>query len=454
MHNVDHSLASAVSSPFRFLPNHWWRRLIISSFLIAAVLGVIGYLQHQEDEKGLSLGNALYHTAQLFLLHTPHFEGPVPVTLEIARWMAAATMVTAVVRFGRRLWREERAARRLLRVHGHVVICGLGRKGFALVRTLRALERQVVVIDKAPASDRALACENLGVHVMQGDATREDALRAARVGLASSVVALCPDDTANCETAAQVWRLAQGRQPALEALCCHVHLSDVDTRVALQRWLGIGSRESRVKFQFLDAFDPEARRLLIHGLPIDHEGIGPGEDRPVHLVILGSGRMGRSLMIRAAQLGHFAHGLRLRISVIDRRAQANRDALLFRYPRICEVCDLEFHSLEALAPETRVLLERWCADHQHVTSVAVCFDNEQRAFELGVQLLPLLKTNNVRMAIRMGEKPGWLISWNKLAPAMNFPCTSGRSACKSAAVRWSSEKTRPSALPANSTRLT
>jgi hypothetical protein len=146
--------------------------------------------------------------------------------------------------------------------------------------------------------------------------------------------------------------------------------------------------------------------LLVEDLPLDHDGVSATETRQVHLVILGFGRMGRTLAVRAAQLGCFASRRPLRISVIDRAAARHRDALLFRHRFIEHVCQMEFHTLEAASPAAWTLLEQWCADRTRLTSVVVCFDDEPRALEIGVQLLPLLDAGRVRLAIRLASESG------------------------------------------------
>ena len=87
-----------------------------------------------------------------------------------------------------------------------------------------------------------------------------------------------------------------------------------------------------------------ARHQTSHG-----QGIRPNDPRTVHLVIVGFGRMGRSLALRAAKMGHFANGKLLRISVIDREADRQREHFLFRYPALesDKICRLAFHPADA-----------------------------------------------------------------------------------------------------------
>ena len=169
--------------PFRLsraAQRHW----LVAIFLTAVVLGVIGFLQlhhrapgGEAASGGRDVLNAFYHTAQLFILHTPLFSGPVPLTLEIARWLAALTTVLAGVAVARRMFRDELTEWRLHRVHAHTIVCGLGRKGLEPVRRLRRQRRAVVVIEKCPDAEHAEECHRLRVPIVTGDAVQPATLQ-------------------------------------------------------------------------------------------------------------------------------------------------------------------------------------------------------------------------------------------------------------------------------------
>ncbi len=97
----------------------------------------------------------------------------------------------------KRSWESWRMARIQEGLTDHVVVLGFGVSGSQSVREL--LERgidpeRIVVID--PGEDRLAEAEKLGVNVMRADATRDDTLKAVRVGSAQSVlVSAGRDDT-------------------------------------------------------------------------------------------------------------------------------------------------------------------------------------------------------------------------------------------------------------------
>ena len=92
---------------------------------------------------------------------------------------------------------------------GHVIVCGLGRLGFGVVRLLKA-HVPLVVVDHAEhlhyADEPTMVAEPV-VPVLRGDMTVKWVLQEAGVERASAVFVLTPDDAANLEAAMLVHEL-------------------------------------------------------------------------------------------------------------------------------------------------------------------------------------------------------------------------------------------------------
>jgi hypothetical protein len=179
------------------------------------------------------------------------------------------------------------------------------------------------------------------------------------------------------------------RADPAKGLPCHVHLSDVNLRGALQWPFGSAGGHS---LHFFDVFDDEARRFLVE-LPLDGSGLPPGDPRTVHVVILGFGRMGRSIALRAAKMGHFANGQPLRLSVVDRQAAEQRERFLFRHPVLetKEVCVLKFYEMEAESLSARKQMEEWMGEPDTLLHVCVCLDSDARDLEVALRLRAMLE---------------------------------------------------------------
>lgn len=85
--------------------------------------------------------------------------------------------------------------RKMSKLRDHFIICGAGRVGSHLIRSLRAANGTFVVIENDAAKAEALI--DLGFSVLERDATLEDTLRDAGVEHARGLAACLPDDADN-----------------------------------------------------------------------------------------------------------------------------------------------------------------------------------------------------------------------------------------------------------------
>jgi hypothetical protein len=404
---------------------YWW--VIIIGAPLALSFGTVGFWLNDQKPPGFAPWlDALYHSVQLFILHMPHTPGPVNWCLELGRWLAAGIFgMTALIALYRILATEVQHFG-LGFAKDHIVICGLGSKVLQLARCFgdQARAQRVVIAAASATPEEVAACQSAGATLVVGDATRTATLAKARVHRASQLIALCGDDSANVRIALEARKHVLGRTtPARpHTLHCHVHLADVDLRALLQRSSMFPGGDHRYEVRFFDLFDTAARRLLLEPgqLPLDHGGILEKDDRQVHLVILGFGRMGRSVALRAAQLGHFANLKPIRISVVDRDAGRREHALLFRYPSFPKVCSVEFQQIEVESRRVLELLDVWCADQHSVTSIAVCFDQDSLALEVALRLLPRLRECRIPIAVRMSREDGFAALLQEKAATPDF----------------------------------
>ena len=108
----------------------------------------------------------------------------------------ASALISAIVSGQVRgdLWRQ-RMERTLAEMHGHVIVCGLGRMGRQVCTEFSAMGRPFVVIDRDPAVFESFAPPH-GVP-MVADATSDEVLRRAGVDRAAVLVTLAASDADN-----------------------------------------------------------------------------------------------------------------------------------------------------------------------------------------------------------------------------------------------------------------
>ena len=180
--------------------------VIVKAFAVALVVLVVGTIGYVAIE-GMGILDAVYMTT--ITITTIGFKEVVELSDEGRVW----TMILAFLGIGvilliagelahavvdadiRRLFGQRRDHRMLNRLTEHIVVCGYGRMGRAVVDTLRERKLQFVVVETN--ADRCRALEDEHVHVVQGDATRPEVLEAAKVAKAKTFIACLADDAHN-----------------------------------------------------------------------------------------------------------------------------------------------------------------------------------------------------------------------------------------------------------------
>lgn len=379
----------------------WW--IVLGLGVLSLVLGTIGFL-HGKGADGQPQGglDALYNSMCLFHMHFAQAPYPLPWELQIARFLAPFVLVVTLFKGFIFVARSHHRAFTHRSKRSHVVICGLGQKGLQLARQYRSKGEWVIVIEKNPRNELLSTCDDEGIFYWIGDATEPAVLTHARASYAKEIIVITPEDETNLRIAMQVRKLAVPAGRARPE--CYVHLENIHLRERLQRvfeneeWKNAGCGVS-----FFDVYDGEARRILLE-LPLDGAGIAKEDPRSVHVVILGFGRMGRSLALRAAKMGHFANGKKLRISVIDHTADRHREHFLFHYPMFEKdmICRLTFHQAEAQSLIARKLIEGWAAEQDTLLHLFVCLDENASAVEVGLRLQEILANRiNCNLCVRV-----------------------------------------------------
>jgi Trk K+ transport system NAD-binding subunit len=99
--------------------------------------------------------------------------------------------------------------------NNHIILIGLGHLGFRVVRHLYEMEQDVVVVELNPSADLVAAVKQMGIPVIQDDATRETTLEAAGIRRARSILLCTQNDSMNLQIALKARRLKPGIQVVL-----------------------------------------------------------------------------------------------------------------------------------------------------------------------------------------------------------------------------------------------
>jgi voltage-gated potassium channel len=94
-------------------------------------------------------------------------------------------------------------------LNNHVILIGLGHLGFRVVKKLRDLDQDVVVIELAPEPDLLNSVRAMDVPVIEDDGTRETVLKAAGAARARAIILCTQNDSLNLRMALKARNINQ-----------------------------------------------------------------------------------------------------------------------------------------------------------------------------------------------------------------------------------------------------
>ncbi len=371
------------------------------------ILGYIGFSRHAAAAgEGLGFWSILYRDLQLIVLQSGDVAAPIPWELGAARFLAPAVAGYTAIQAFLAVFREQWRILGLRLIRNHVVVSGLGETGLRLAQNFLDRGFRVVVLEENAENPRVSLAREEGAAVLIGDARDRNLLRRAGVPKAKHLVSVCADDGANAEIAFQARDLVRTRQGA--ALSAFIHVVDLELCNFLSGAELVAAGPPAFRMEFFNVQE-RAARLMLDAYPPFGDDVRPA-DRAPRILIVGLGKMGRSLLVQAARdwwMRRNRDGAKLRVCVIDQAAAAKLEVLRLQYRRLDEACEFDIRPLPKNAPE----FERGdflfdAGGRLDVGAVYICFDDDVHVVVSALTLLRKTRPHDVPIIMRMSRDAG------------------------------------------------
>lgn len=375
---------------------------------LSLALGFWGFADYSAAQgEAHSTADVLYLALQLFTFESGAVSGPgVGWHLEIARFLAPAVAAWTLLEAIGTVFADQVQRTRARTFRNHAVVCGLGRKGSLLARALMNRGTPVIAIEKDPNGPYVSQAREHGVIVLIGDATNPLLLLQARIRHAARVIAVCTPDGLNVDIAFQTRAIVDPdrKQP----LICTVHVAEPQLW-SLLREQGLGvDGDAAFRPHVVNLYDDAASVLLSEYPPFDDADVGTGA--PSRVLLVGLGHFGESVLLRAAKLWRsYPHpaSARLRVTIVDRRADTLWAMLRLRSPELERDCEIDTVTVDIHSPEFqagRYLLD---PDGRCTCTMAyVCLENDAIGLDASIALLRATAGCPMQIVVRMREENG------------------------------------------------
>ncbi len=239
-----------------------------------------------------------------------------------------------------------------------------------------------------------------GVVVFIGNLGDSNIYNSAQIKKARTIYLLHEDDTININAAKQV---AEHKTNCHEkyrsiALQCNVQVQDLNLRsLFVEHELFVKQDECFEIIPF-DAYKLAVRHLF-NQHPLDREGISIESDKQVHLIIAGMGTMGRQVLLQALQIGHYANGLPIQISCIDKVEEGNKQAVISSIPEIEQFDNVSFHQMGLDSMYFIRFVEKELKKENQFVSLLIATKEDTHGFNVALQVRHALWRNATTLKI-------------------------------------------------------
>jgi hypothetical protein len=407
-----------------FIKNRqWW--IIFITGIFSFLIGSIGFLIDSNFK--ISFLNSFYLSAQLFIFQVDFTNRNLNGLIEIARWTAPFTLAFATVRTILIIVREEIEELKLKSFNEHVIICGLGHKGFRLAKDLFKANAKVIIIETNSNNEYINICKEKGMKVIIGNATHNFILNKANVKNAHALFAVADKDDINIAIAIKAFEIKNNisdhimnselkqnnsvpdikqDQDQSKLLRCYVHIGNLKLQSLFKQHYLFKIHDDKFEAIIFNIFDICARETIYDFVMKNYIHTIHHENNPLHILIVGFGSMGESLMIEAAKMCHFSNGKKVIITVLDKRAKSKEDKfkLEFLYHKqLKDLIDIKFEKYDAKNIKENELLELQKISPFNI--IYICSGNEASRIFVSLNLRNLLSQIPIR--IFMPEKSGF-----------------------------------------------
>jgi len=320
-------------------------------------LGMIGFYQYDllNNTTSYWLSN-FYSSIQLFVLESGGLPGPIPLILEITRFLAPSLTAGGIFLA---LWEPLNQNFLLFKIRfwkDHIIVCGLSRKAELLIMDHikhQGDNTKIVVIESNIDHGSISLMRRKGVIVLEGNAVDEDMLHKANILKAKALLALTNDETINIHIAQKATHIYNQYPAALlpdNVLQVVLHIDNFYTMNIFKEFhekaipdnVAFRKGGSKMDYHVFSIYQLAAIFMIDHFSPDKYVSLSNEDDPAAHLLIMGDNMAAQYLILEAAQMYHFANLKKTKISVVADDTSLISSDINSLYPFLEKTVDITY----------------------------------------------------------------------------------------------------------------
>ena len=365
MHSVsDNKKTSILHNSLEWLASNFVTRL----WKLTGIVFVLAVWKNLDAVENESIFFSIVKSIYTIICTTLSLDGDDPFLVNLSAALIQITIAASIIHVYLRQmgFTVDRFMSKFL--NNHIIVYGSNDIAVAAAVVLASSKKVVLIADSSldDASVSLLRKNGVLIILSKGDDNRN--LEVCNINKAHSLLAF-NDDYAHNISLCKIALKRAGQNSALRCLC---NVPDINLKHNLST-ADFFSPEDVVKVSFVNQIELTARKML-DDYPPD-AGIATQDNVQIHLVLIGLGSIGQSVLFYLAQLGHYRGGHKPEITVIDPNAEQQYQQLIKRHPALLELLDIKLieNRLDQLSePEINTLF----GDSNQPSCVYICTKNE------------------------------------------------------------------------------
>ncbi len=290
--------------------------------LCSFALGVHGFeILFETMKQDRNTYDLWFSSLGLFGMDFPDsFKSPLPVTLEIARWLSPLVVLYTAIITAITVLHNQFGLFVLRFKNKHIIVSAFNMQADYLIKDLINNKHKVVVIvdpkefkNKSTTSNRRITC-------IEGDIQSNSFLKKIVAHKSNAIVFINESDDRNLvETYAAYEYLKSKGKDRKHLLLTHVandlKMAELEDIQFFKNYSAQNMNVNNCQIRTFSSKERAARVLFNEFSPDNYINISSPEDPQMHIALIGSGMLAQSVLLRFARMGHYANLKKMNITL-------------------------------------------------------------------------------------------------------------------------------------------